>query len=958
MSKKPKPGRHSANDRHHQNDRSDANRRPASKPAAKPGTGANSAKPTPPAIPAPPQVPAPPAKPGAAKNSSTPQKPTDSAASKSLEKPAVAGAAQKPAVSPAPEKPAVGKAPEKPAVGKAPEKPAVEKAPEKPAVTPAPEKKAISPAAPQTSPQTEAQTSPQTETQSSPRENPNPTTSPATPTQTSPETTTSPQKTPAPYRLPAAVQTPRVTVTEVRPTVEESRWPAKAAVREHFPVKASVFIDGHGAFGADAVLLRPKLEAHRGAKGYDLYADWRDDPENVPNPLDPQQWEVVDRARMFEVGTGLSQFEGWLTAGTQPGRYAFAIETWADPYLTWLHDATVKVEAGIDVELMLEEGARLLERAINATALGADLETCGPQAQLPEADRMVLQGAVAGLRDTRHKGHLRLAAATSDLVRSIMAETPLKDLNSRTRLFGLRVDRERSLVGAWYEIFPRSVGAYLDEDGVLHPGTLRSAAQILPDVAADGFDVVYLTPISPIGHSFRKGKNNSLQPGPDDPGSPWAIGDETGGHDAVHPELGTIEDFDYFVARARENGLEVALDLAWQCSPDHPWVKQHPQWFTTRADATIAYAENPPKKYQDIYPLNFDNDPDGLYQAIRAVCQHWIDHGVTIFRMDNPHTKPVRFWQRLAADLHREHPEVVMLAEAFTKPAMMRGLAQAGFHLSYSYFTWRNTKEELMEFLGEVSYDTAHVLRPALFPMTPDILTEYLTQGIEAFRVRALLAATAAPTWGILMGAWEFCEHVQRPGAEEGIDNQKYEIKVYDWGARDKFGLAGFNRRLNQVRQAHPALRQLRNIRFHETDNENLLVFSKHTPAPATQEGRDDTVLVVVNLDPKNVQSGWVTLDIPSLGLDFSADYHADLERGNPDHRNDLSPTAAGGNADLDPNRRADLDPEKPLLWVRDELNGGEYQWSTRNYIELNPYDKPGHVFTVLPLKTIAGHGN
>lgn len=723
------------------------------------------------------------------------------------------------------------------------------------------------------------------------------------------------KKSPEPYRLPPTAEFPRVSVMEVGPVVEGGHLPAKAAVGEVFPVTATVFIDGHSLFGADAVLLRPADEKDRGTNGYDLYSA-------PPNPHDPAKWEVVDRARMLEYGSGLNHFQAELQARST-GRFAFAIESWVDPYLTWVHDAKVKIPAGIDVELTLEEGARLLERAINAEAHQVPDSTASPQVELSEPDKAVLQGAIVGLREKKRRPQVRLSAATNELVANILIETPLKDLVTRTRLYPLRVDRERSLVGSWYEIFPRSVGSYW-QDGHIVPGTLQTAKEILPDVAADGFDVLYLTPIHPIGVAFRKGKNNSLGAGPDDPGSPWAIGNQDGGHDAVNPDLGTLKDFDDFVARAHELGLEIALDFALQCSPDHPWVTEHPEWFTTRADGTIAYAENPPKKYQDIYPLNFDNDPDGLYAAIREVIEFWIDHGVTIFRMDNPHTKPVRFWQRLAGDLHRTHPEVVMLAEAFTKPAMMRGLAKAGFHLSYTYFTWRNSKKELTEYFEELAYETAHVLRPALFPMTPDILTDYMTQGVEAFKVRAVLAAMAGPTWGILGGGiYEFAEHVQRPGVEEVNDNPKYEVKVYDWGARDTYRIATLNRTLNEIRKRHPALGQLRNIKFHACTNDNLLVFSKHLDAAHSPTGQDDTVLVVVNLDARNTQSGWIYLDVPTLGLsplDFPEVAAAET-RG------------------------------EPQFVVRDELNGGaEYTWAADNFVSLNPYANVAHVFSFHPL--------
>ncbi len=383
----------------------------------------------------------------------------------------------------------------------------------------------------------------------------------------------------------------------------------------------------------------------------------------------------------------------------------------------------------------------------------------------------------------------------------------------------LWVDRERALFGSWYEFFPRSEGAVTDPTtGVTKSGTFRTAMERLPAVAAMGFDVVYLPPIHPIGTTNRKGPNNTLTPGPDDPGSPWAIGGEEGGHDAIHPDLGTIEDFDAFVARARELGLEVALDLALQATPDHPWVKEHPEWFTVLADGTIAYAENPPKKYQDIYPLNFDNDPEGIYAEVLRVLRHWMDHGVRIFRVDNPHTKPVAFWDWLLAEVRQTDPDVLFLAEAFTQPAMMQTLARIGFHQSYTYFTWRNEKWELEEYLTELSQQTGHFLRPNFFVNTPDILHAYLQYGgPPAFKIRAVLAATLSPSWGVYSG-YELFEHVAvRPGSEEYLDSEKYQLRPRDWAGGRGRGPhpRAVPHRAQRIRREHPALQRLRNLRFH-----------------------------------------------------------------------------------------------------------------------------------------------
>jgi starch synthase (maltosyl-transferring) len=437
-------------------------------------------------------------------------------------------------------------------------------------------------------------------------------------------------------------------------------------------------------------------------------------------------------------------------------------------------------------------------------------------------------------------------------------------------------------------------------------GTLRTAACRLEQIAAMGFDVVYLPPVHPIGVTARKGRNNALRAAPGDPGSPWAIGSPAGGHDAVDPGLGTLADFDDFVRRAGQLGLEVALDLALQASPDHPWVTEHPEWFTTRADGAIAYAENPPKKYQDIYPLNFDNDPEGLYAEALRIVRHWMDHGVRIFRVDNPHTKPLPFWERLLAEVDRTDPDVIFLAEAFTRPAMMHTLAQIGFHQSYTYFTWRNSAAELTAYLRELSGPAAAYMRPNFFINTPDILHEYLQHGgPPAFKVRAVLAAMLSPSWGIYSG-YELCEHTPvRPGSEEYLDSEKYQYRPRDWAEAERppAGIAPFITRLNAIRKAHPATHWLRNLRFHYTDQPELLCFSKRSQPDS------DTVLVVVNLDPHRAREATIWLDLPALGMD--------------------------------PGSR---------FVVSDELSGESYEWGQGNYVRLDPALIPAHIFTVTPL--------
>ncbi|MEW2307000.1 alpha-1,4-glucan--maltose-1-phosphate maltosyltransferase, partial [Streptomyces sp. NPDC006655] len=430
----------------------------------------------------------------------------------------------------------------------------------------------------------------------------------------------------------------------------------------------------------------------------------------------------------------------------------------------------------------------------------------------------------------------------------------------------------------------------------------------LPAIAAMGFDVVYLPPIHPIGTTFRKGRNNTLTPTPEDVGVPWAIGSPEGGHDAVHPELGTIEDFRWFVAEAGRHGLEIALDFALQCSPDHPWVQKHPDWFHHRPDGTIAYAENPPKKYQDIYPIAFDADMDGLIAETVRVLRHWMDCGVRIFRVDNPHTKPVVFWERVIAEINTADPDVIFLAEAFTRPAMMRTLAQIGFQQSYTYFTWRTTKQELTEYATELAQDSAAYMRPNFFANTPDILHAYLQHGGRpAFEVRAVLAATLSPTWGIYSG-YELCENTPlKEGSEEYLDSEKYQLRPRDWERAETEGIAPLITRLNTVRRASPALRQLRDLHFHHADKEAVIVYSKRSGS--------NTVLVVVNLDPHHTQEATVSLDMPQLGLNW----HESVP-------------------------------------VRDELTGETFNWGRTNYVRLDPGHRAAHILTVLrPSPQIGG---
>ena len=630
-----------------------------------------------------------------------------------------------------------------------------------------------------------------------------------------------------PVSAPPQIPLGRIPVLDVKPSVDGGARPAKAVPGEEFLVSATVFREGHDAVNATVVLTDPAGDEH-----------------HVPMHLD---------------NAGLSAWSAMVSTDRQ-GLWHYRVEGWSDPYGTWEHDATIKVEAGIDVELMLEEGARVLEHALDAD-----------EHDRPHDGEQVLIDAIRTLRDTSVDPLTRLRTATSGAVQDELRARPHRDLVTPSPDLPLIVERERALHGAWYEIFPRSEGAWYDESiGRWRSGTLRTAAERLPAIAGMGFDVVYLTPIHPIGTTARKGPNNTLNAGPEDPGSPYAIGSPDGGHDAIHPDLGTFEDFDAFVARAGELGLEVAMDLALQCSPDHPWVSEHPEWFTTRADGTIAYAENPPKKYQDIYPLNFDNDPAGIYAAVRAVVQTWIDHGVTIFRVDNPHTKPVEFWQWLIQDVAVDHPDVIWLSEAFTKPAMMHTLAKIGFQQSYTYYAWRNERWELEEYLAEVCGEAGAYMRPSFWPTTHDILTPYMQLGGEAaWKLRAAIAATSVPTYGIYAG-YELMESVARPGAQEQIDNEKYQYKDRRWwnyepgGIDEGRSLAGWLTMLNRIRREHPALHVLRNLALHSADDENVLVYSKRRVLP---DGTDDTIVVAVNLDPHATRETTIRLDMGALGM-------------------------------------------------------------------------------------------
>ncbi len=548
---------------------------------------------------------------------------------------------------------------------------------------------------------------------------------------------------------------------------------------------------------------------------------------------------------MEPIWHGGDRYSAWVTV---PGRgsYSYAIESYDHPLATWLHDAEIKIAADIDTELMCSIGASLFEEVI----------------QFDSSVKSLLKPAITALRDVKLAPLNRFGLASTPEIREYCHLHPLRRLVSQSERLPIFSDHEKSLVGSWYEFFPRSEGAIENKDGSITSGTFKTAANRLPAVAAMGFDILYLPPIHPIGYSHRKGRNNTLTPTETDPGVPWAIGNKDGGHMAINPELGTMKDFEDFVSSAKKLGISIALDFALQASPDHPWVSEHPEFFSHRLDGSIAYAENPPKKYQDIYPINFDNDYSAILNESLKTLRFWISKGVSIFRVDNPHTKPVHFWADVMKTIRIESPDVIFLAEAFTKAPMMHALGKAGFHQSYTYFTWRTSKQELIEYSNEVAHHTSAFFRPNFWVNTPDILPFHLQSGNPAiFAIRAALAATLTPSWGMYAG-YELYEHRRfREGGEEYLDSEKYEIKIRDWegAAKKKLTLAPFITLLNKIRKENIALQRLRNLTFHHCDNEQILAYSKRQA--------DNLILVVINLDPNFAQETTIHWDMKALGI-------------------------------------------------------------------------------------------
>ena len=652
--------------------------------------------------------------------------------------------------------------------------------------------------------------------------------------------------------------TGRFPIEDITPSVSCGRYPAKAVVGELVPVSAVSYREGHHTLGVNVV--------------------WQG-PDGQARPF----------TRMRPGAPGLDQWHAMIRPDTV-GRWTFTVEAFDDPYLTWRDAVVKKIGAGQGLEDLandIAEGAEVLDLAAKI---------------VPEADQDRVRDAAAALRDDQRPLFNRVSPALE--LQELLWDNPVRQYVTTTRSYALWVDRKRALFSAWYEFFPRSEGAEVGPEAVpIRHGTFRTAAERLPAIAAMNFDVVYLPPIHPIGKVNRKGRNNTLVARPVDVGSPWAIGSDEGGHDAIDPQLGTLEDFRDFIRAAQDNGLEVAMDLALQCAPDHPWVAEHPEWFTTRPDGTIAYAENPPKKYQDIYPLNWDNDMRGLREEVLRVVLHWVEQGVKIFRVDNPHTKALNFWQWLIAKVKEVEPDVLFLAEAFTRPAMMNGLGKIGFTQSYTYFTWRTTAYEMRQYMGDL-LASIDWMRPNFWPNTPDILPPHLTHGgPPMFKIRTVLASMLSPSWGMYSGL-ELFEHVPRPGAEEYIDNEKFELRPRDWAGAERAGrtLAPYITRLNAIRRANPALHWLRNLVFHPIDNDSLLCFSKRDPDSG------NTVLVICSFDSANVQWGNTMIEMPALGLDWH-----------------------------------------DRFTVVDQITGATYDWGQHNAVRIDPFVEPAHIFVVQP---------
>ncbi len=648
---------------------------------------------------------------------------------------------------------------------------------------------------------------------------------------------------------------PRVVIEQISPLVDGGRYAIKRSKGETIHATAAIFKDGHDLIIAEVCVASAgaAVASQRTVLTYDFDSD------------------------QFSADFSLDEI----------GLYEMWIEAWPDYFGSWARDLQKRMDAGQDIAPELLEGAVLVRRRAKIA---------------PEADREPLENAANALSDDNLRMELRQRVAFSQTLRDLM-HGPIDERDVAVSQKGpIRVDRREASFAAWYELFPRSQGSVAGQHG-----TFKDTERRIPEIAALGFEVIYLPPIHPIGKVHRKGRNNTTIAQPGDVGSPWAIGSDEGGHTAVHPDLGTLEDFRSLVRVCSEYGIEIALDFALQCAPDHPWVKEHPDWFFIRPDGSIRYAENPPKKYEDIYPLNFwSESAPGLWRAARDALFFWIEQGVTTFRVDNPHTKPLAFWEWCIAEVLAKHPEVIFLSESFTRPNRMKGLAKLGFTQSYTYFTWKNSKADLIEYLTELTQSGMHeYYRPNFFANTPDILHEYLQHGGRAaFRIRLLLAATLAPVYGIYSG-FELCENVPvRPGSEEYLDSEKYEIRVRDWNAEGN--IKRDVSRLNAIRSMEPALSILTNLTFVQTESDDIIAYVKRDDV----SGKGRHLLAIVNLHPHEVRETTVHVPITELGFAKDAEYR-----------------------------------------VKDLLTAKSYTWrGEANYVRLDPNDKVGHLFRIEPL--------
>jgi starch synthase (maltosyl-transferring) len=640
----------------------------------------------------------------------------------------------------------------------------------------------------------------------------------------------------------------RAVIENIKPQIDDGRYPIKRVVGDRVAVEADIFADGHDAISALVIYRKEK------------------DPDWAETPMEPL---IDDRWRGSFVVTEL-------------GRYHYSVVAWVNRFKTWRRYLTKKLQAGQEVSVELLAGAQLITEA-------------SQRAPKPEKRKIAEWASI--LQSAQATEQAKIKLVLSEELSESMDKYPDKRFASTyPNDLVVVVDSEEARFSTWYEMFPRSCAPSSERHG-----TFRDCEARLPYVAEMGFDVLYLPPIHPIGHTHRKGRNNNPVANPDDPGTPWAIGSQEGGHKSVHPRLGTLEDFRRLAAKARKRHIEIALDIAFQCSPDHPYVKEHSEWFRWRPDNTVQYAENPPKKYEDIYPFEFETESwQELWKELKSVILFWVEQGVRIFRVDNPHTKPFHFWEWLITEIKTSYPDVVFLSEAFTRPKVAYQLAKLGFTQSYTYFAWRNTKSELIQYFTDLTKtEVREYFRPNLWPNTPDILTEYLQfGGRTAFMSRLVLAATLGASYGIYGPAFELCETRPRePGSEEYLDSEKYEIRNWDIGRGDS--LKDFIGRVNRIRRENPALQRDWNLRFHKVDNEQLVCYSKRT------DDLSNVVLVVVNLDPHYSQSGWVEFPLEGLGID----------------------------------------PQKPYQ-MHDLLSDARYLWQgSRNYVELNPQIAPAHIF-------------